>query len=144
MKRALALLLLVVVLEAQAIPGLSGSWRLERAGSTSGLLLREVADGLEVNGRLYSLNKSESGVHPGSSDRYQTTLTRLPHGYHLHTVTVVARMGQDRLITTRLLTVEVDYRLSDDGMFLLESVTTHSSPAESGDDRKIENRYLRR
>lgn len=65
---------------ALARPSLSGNWR----SLVGQVTLREMPEGLEIDGQLFLTGQDGEGPEAGSSNFLVTRLTRTSDGYHLH------------------------------------------------------------
>lgn len=74
------LVMLALTALAVARPSLSGNWR-SQVGQVS---LREMPEGLEIDGQLFLTGQDDEGPEPGSSNFLVTRLTRTSEGYHLY------------------------------------------------------------
>lgn len=113
--------LLLLILPVYAQGTFTGHWT---GGHGSHLVLIERDDGLDIDGHGYFFNHSEQGIHPGSSDRFQSHLTRTPRGYQVLTRTITADMAPDGLIRTHLLEQRSSYEL--EGQILVVTIDSTS------------------
>ena len=119
MTTVIAVLLLFLPVYAQGT--FTGDWAGDHG---SKLVLIERDDGLDIDGHRYFFNRPDRGVHPGSSDRFQSRLTRTPRGYQVQTQTITADQAPDGFIRTHLLEQKATYEL--EGQTLVLTVDSDS------------------
>lgn len=112
---------------------LSGFWQTP---TRSGLYLRELPNGLEINGEPHILDQAEEGVHKGTSTSYTASLSRVPNGYRLTTRTLQTWMEADH-INSGFHVEEDEYRISADGQYLLLTIVTRRSGEEKASSQSL-------